>query len=63
MPERVPHNFEVRVLVILENGTWIARGLDYDITGHGNSPAVALDNFGKTLLGQAILDLHHGKSH
>jgi hypothetical protein len=61
MLEHTAYNFEVRVLMLLENGTWIAQGLDYDITGHGESTDEALENFGKTLLGQAILDLRHGQ--
>ena len=46
--------------MLLENDTWIAQGLDYDITGHGHTTDAALDNFGQTLLGQAIVDIHHG---
>lgn len=53
--------FEVQVLMLLENGTWIAQGLDYDIAGHGETIEAAIDNFGKTFLGQAIVDLKHGE--
>ena len=60
MSDTNTYNFEVRVLMLLENGTWIAQGLDYDITGHGDTPDTALDNFGKTIIGQAIVDLTHG---
>lgn len=61
MSEPVVYRFEVRIVVLLENGTWIAQGLDYDITGHGSTTQAALENFGKTLIGQALVDLHHGE--
>lgn len=54
------YKFEVRVVMLQENDTWIAQGLDYDITGHGDTADAALDNLGDTLLGQAIVDIHHG---
>lgn len=60
MSETITYKFEVRVVMLLENDTWIAQGLDYDITGHGRTTDAALDNFGQTLLGQAIVDIHHG---
>lgn len=60
MSEPKTYNFEVKVLLLKENETWIAQGLEYDITGHGVTPDAAMDNFGKTMLGQAILDLCNG---
>jgi len=59
MSETVTYNFEVRVVILLENNTWIAQGLDYDITGHGNTTEAALENFGRTMLGQVLVDLHN----
>jgi len=61
MPEPINYNFEVRVVIFQENGIWIAQGLEWDITGHGKTTDAALENFGHTLLGQAIVDIHHGE--
>jgi hypothetical protein len=60
MPEPITYKFEVNVLLLQENDVWIAQGLEYDITGHGEDVNSAIDNFGKTFLGQAIVDLSHG---
>jgi hypothetical protein len=61
MSDVTTYNFEVNVLLLQEYGTWIAQGLDYDITGHGADITAAIENFGRTFLGQAIVDITHGE--
>ena len=61
-PEPVTYKFEVQVLIIRENESWIAQGLDYDITGHGKTLDDVLANFEQTFVGQILLDLHHGRT-
>ena len=59
MSEPITYQFEVNVLLLQENETWIAQGLEFDITGHGPDIEAAIENFGKTFLGQVIVDLCH----
>jgi len=55
------YNFEVQILILRENESWIAQGLDYDITGHGKTLNDVIDNFERTFVGQILLDMHHGQ--
>lgn len=61
-PEPTTYKFEIQVLILRENESWIAQGLDYDITGHGKTLDDVLDNFEQTFVGQILLDLHHGRT-
>ena len=58
--EPITYKFEVQVLILRENESWIAQGLDYDITGHGRTLDDVLENFERTFVGQILLDMHHG---
>jgi hypothetical protein len=55
------YKFEVQVLILREYDSWIAQGLNYDITGHGQSLDEVIDNFGLTFVGQILVDLKHGE--
>ncbi len=59
MSEVTEYKFEVQVVILRENESWIAQGLDYDITGHGKTLDDVMDNFERTFVGQILLDLHH----
>jgi len=61
-PEPITHQFEVQVLILRENDSWIAQGLDYDITGHGKTLDDVFDNFERTFVGQILLDMHQGRA-
>ena len=61
-PDSITYKFEVQVLILRENESWIAQGLDYDITGHGKTLDDVLENFERTFVGQILLDLHHGQT-
>ena len=61
-PEPITYKFEVQVLILRENESWIAQGLDYDITGHGKTLDDVLENFERTFVGQILLDMHHGQT-
>jgi hypothetical protein len=59
MPESTLE-LEVQVLVFKEGESWIAQGLNYDITGHGQSLNDVIDNFWHTLICQIVVDIKHG---
>jgi hypothetical protein len=61
MSEESTYTFEVRVLILWENESWIAQGLDYDITGHGKTLNEVIDNFERTFVGQILIDIKHGQ--
>ena len=51
---------EVQVFVFREGESWIAQGLNYDLTGHGQSLNASVENFWLTLLTQIVVDVKHG---
>jgi hypothetical protein len=61
MSDTIEYNFQVQVLILRENESWIAQGLDFDITGHGKTLDEVMENFERTFTGQILLDLHHGQ--
>jgi len=61
MSNTTEHTFLVKVVLLQENETWIAQGLNYDITGHGATITAAIENFGKTFIAQALIDIRHGE--
>jgi hypothetical protein len=50
----------VQVLIFREGESWIAQGLNYDITGHGQSLNDVIRNFWETFACQIVVDLTHG---
>jgi|ERR1700693_1201710 len=52
----------IRVLLINENGPWVAQGLDYDIAAQGRTIQEAMKAFQQTLLAQIRADLSKGRN-
>jgi hypothetical protein len=61
MSEEFTYKFEVKVLILWEHESWIAQGLDYDITGHGKTLDEVMENFERTFVGQIMVDIKHGQ--
>lgn len=61
MSDVIEYKFQVQVLILRENESWIAQGLDFDITGHGKTLDDVMENFERTFIGQILLDLHYGQ--
>jgi hypothetical protein len=55
------YTFRTGVVIFWEHSLWIAQGLDYDITGHGNDVESAIENLVQTLVGQILIDVKHGE--
>ena len=51
----------LRVLLLKEDGGWVAQCLEYDIAARGDSIDEALISFRDTLLGQVELDSQRGR--
>ena len=50
---------ELSLLLLKEEGKWVAQCLDYDITAQGETIDVARSRFARTFVGQVMVDLHH----
>ncbi len=53
--------FNVNVLLLQEQKTWVAQCLEYDIAAQGDTINDAMNNFGRTFLGQVALDFSNQK--
>lgn len=58
---KTPKTFNVSVLLLNENGLWIAQCLEYDITAQGKRIKEAMQAFEEVFVGQAVLDIEQGK--
>jgi hypothetical protein len=54
-------SLSVRVLFSREGEAWVAQCLEHDIASQGRTVQEAEETFGRTFLGQIMLDLHRGK--
>jgi len=55
------HNFVMHVLLLNDDGVWVAQCLDYDIAAQGKTINKAVDALTRTFAGQVVLDIQHGK--
>jgi len=55
-----PNPADLRVVVNVEDGRYIAQGVDYDIVAFGNSPDAALEAFGHAFIRQCLVARHFG---
>lgn len=54
-------DFEVKILLINENGLWVAQCLDYDFAAQGKNMKEAMDSFARSFAGQICTELKYGK--
>jgi hypothetical protein len=58
----IPQNsLTVRILFTREGEAWVVQCLEYDIASQGRTLQEAEETFGRTFVGQMLLDLHKGK--
>lgn len=50
------------VVLLLEDGRWVAQCLDFDIAAQGESIKEAQESFARVFFGQISLDIEHGRS-
>ena len=64
--EKQSYSFRVSILLCKEgsgeDSGWVAQCLEYDITAQGKTIQDAKKAFGKTFVGQILVDLKHGKA-
>lgn len=52
-------DFKLSVLLLMEEGMWVAQCLNYDIAAQGKTLEAAKEAFARTFAGQVCVDLHH----
>lgn len=52
---------EVRVLLLQEEGKWVAQCLEYDVAAQADTLTGVQQAFVKSLASQVCVNLHHGK--
>lgn len=61
VPSTAQHHFLLHVVLLREGDIWAVCCLEHDIVAQGHSTAEALEVWGRTVLGQAIVDIKYGK--
>jgi hypothetical protein len=52
---------ELRVLLYVQNDTWIAQCIDFDIASQAESPKQVIESFERVFAAQLLYDQHKGK--
>lgn len=54
-------NYDLKVVLICDQGLWVAQCLEHDIAAQGKSIKAAMRTFSKLFAGQVFLDIENGK--
>jgi predicted RNase H-like HicB family nuclease len=54
-----PLSFKFSVLLVQEDGDWVAQCLEYDVAAQGNSISEAKEALAQTIAGQIVVALEH----
>jgi hypothetical protein len=59
--QEVTHTIQISGLLLKEASAWVAQGLEYDIAAQGKTIRDAMKAFRRTVVGQMVIDMKHGR--